>query len=136
MDSRTTGERGFPPVGSTGYRVRVRARTDDSQKAARFDGWGWFERATDDDVRDLHRQNYQGDAADALAHFAHEEEKNGGLAQLFGYLTRWNPRTRSGDIVGFEVVVNPGDVYAYLAARRPHLAAELFPGGKPDHREC
>lgn len=114
-------------TGSTGYRIPVTVRTDDSQKSTRFDGWTWFEQAADDDVRDLHAAGYRGDEADQLAHHAHEREKHTGVAQVFAYLTQWKPKKPSGAIVGFEVRLKADDVRRYLADRRPHLAAELFP---------
>lgn len=112
-----------------GYRIRAVVKSDDGQKSANICALAWFElrSTTDDVVRELHRNRYRGADADAIAYYAHEVENNTGVGQVFAYLSHWKPRTPGGGIIGFECVVKAADVFKYLAERRRHLAAELFP---------
>jgi hypothetical protein len=113
--------------------IHATIRTDDFLRRANFDALGWFERATDADVIDLHAARYSGDEADSLAYYAVEQEKQKGVKQLFGYLERFRPRTMDNPprIIGFEVTVDRDDVRAWLKRNRAHLAAQLFPGTEP-----
>lgn len=123
-------------VAASGYKIRATVRTDDFLKHARFDAAGWFDQATDDAIRELHEAGYRGEAADALAHFAHEQEDCKTVGGLFRYLTVYKPRRRDRGIIGFEVAVNPFDVYYHLRDRRAALCLLLFPNGEPEFRTC
>lgn len=132
-DTTTSGRRAS--VGAGGYKIRAKAKTDDGQHSARWDAAGWFAQAADDDIADLHAVGYKGDEADELAYYAHETEGNKGLATIFKYLSVYKPRTPNGYIVGFEVVLNPLDVFNYLKTARPDLCRSLF-RDEPEFREC
>lgn len=134
MDHLTTDDRA--KTGPGGYRIRAVAWSDDNQKRFRFDAVGWFRKASEQDIADLHATGYQNDPADALAYHAAESEGNKGLANLFRYLTVYKPRRPDLSIIGFEVRANPADVYHYLNEERPDLCRALFPDGEPKAVRC
>jgi len=133
MDNTITEDRA--KTGPGGYRVRAVIWSDDNQKRFRFDASGWFLQASDADIADLHAASYHNDPADALAYFAHEAG-NKGVANLFRYLTVHRPRRLDLTIVGFEVRVNPADVFHFLNDTRPDLCRVLFPDGVPKAVAC
>lgn len=134
MDQDTMDDRA--KTGPGGYRIRAVVWSDDNQKRFRFDASGWFAKATDADIAELHAASYQNDPADALAYHAHEEERNKGIANLFRYLTVYKPRRPDLSTIGFEVRVNPADVYHWLNENRPDLCRALFPDGQPENVRC
>ncbi len=136
MDLKTDARR--DSVGAGGYRIRASVQTDDCQDKVRFDAAGWFTLASNRDIRDLHNKGYRGDPADALAYHADEKENNKAVQRLFRYLKVYRPRTidRPPRIIGFEVIVNPADVFNWLNEHNPELAAALFDGIEPANRSC
>jgi hypothetical protein len=135
MDKTTASRR--TATGSNGFQIRGLVWTDDQQRRCRFDAAGWFATAYNEDIAELHAADYRGAPADTLAYFAHEQERNKAIAVLFRYLTVYKPRNRhTGSIIGFEVTLNPFDVYHYLKDKRPELCDALFPNGEPEFRTC
>lgn len=122
---------------ASGYQIRAVAKTDDNQHRVRFDAAGWFAAASEADAVAMHAAGYRGADADAVAYLIHDADpKKSPLKRLFGYLNAYKPRTAAMAIIGFEVVINPADVFRWLTDHRPALAAALFPGGAPESRRC
>lgn len=102
--------------------IGAEVHSDDQQAAVEFEALGWFEQASDDDIKGLMRIGFGGDyEADWVAQWA--AEHNPWVQHVFDYVAECSEFT---DQMGFECHVNEHDAYVWLAHYRPNLV-------DPDH---
>lgn len=99
--------------------VLATVRTDDGLREAEFDASGYFEVASDDDLRELHSIGFRGDyAADNVAWHFDGEGGDEGVTAVLDY-------DQEVARCGFEVVVDPESAMTWIATNRAALHASL-----------
>lgn len=98
---------------------KAEAHSDDSVFEVEFDAVNWFEKATDEQIRELAEIGWGGNTADEIAQFC--KIGNAALVDMFGYLARI-AGTKNG---GFECTVDRASVELWLNKFRPLLMEEF-----------
>jgi hypothetical protein len=97
--------------------IAAEVYSDDHQAAAEFEALGWFEQASDEEIKGLIRIGFAGDyEADYVAQW--EAERNEWVQHVFDYVSECRQFT---DQMGFECRISEDDAFVWLAHYRPHL---------------
>lgn len=101
-------------------RAEVSCDNDDYGPLVEFDATAWFEKATDEDIRQIRAEDYfGGESCDSVAEYM--ADHNDKVAGFFSYLTFRQEHGR-GSADGYSVRIGDKDAEAWIAANRPHLA--------------
>lgn len=104
--------------------IHAEVHSDDCVMQVEFDATPWFAQASDEQIRELAKIDWQGDyAADAVAEFF--EETNPKIKALMTYLQSIQGLRSHKDCCGFECSVESEDALAWLKERRVALWREL-----------
>lgn len=109
--------------------IPAEAHSDDFVIKAEFDAVPWFERASDQEIRDLAGCEWGGDLPADHVVFALEESVPE-LARLFTYLEIIADDPAKKDCLGFECRVDESRALEWLKSHRPAIWAALT-GSKP-----
>lgn len=103
--------------------IPAEVHTDDQVHKVHFDAVEFFEQASDNEIRNLHKIGWGGDYdSDYVAHFMSDKDVN--VSGLF---------ERKGE-QGFECHIDSDKAESWVSEHRPELAKELgfFQGGNDD----
>lgn len=105
------------------FTIPAEVHSDDYVAESSFDAAPWFAQATDKQIRDLAACGWGGNyPADSVAEWFHDLKQSPEVSAVFDYIHL----RRRVETIGFECHVDEEAALAWLAAKRPELAASLW----------